>query len=492
MKAAELMPNPANWRTHPPAQSEALAAILRDVGQVGEVYAYHSERNGGALVLVDGHLRCEDYPDAEWDVAICDLTDAEADKILLSRDPLAAMAEVSKAHLEELFGRVSTDEGGLRHLMEDLATANKLAWASYGAEAGQPGVDLDDVPAPPDKATTRRGDLWVLGDHRLLCGDSSAAGDVDRLLGGVPVHLVNTDPPYNVAVESRSNNSMAAGLCSFPGGNSDPKRDVVRRPEKAKPTGKKMRAKDRQLANDFHTEEAYQGLLAAWFGTIARVLVPGHSFYCWGGYLNCATYPGALAAAGLKFSQAVIWVKEHPVMNRKDFMGNHEWCFYGWREGGAHRWFGQKNVPDVWRFARPSKAGVLNIGSGLRLKRGSDQAAIEVMPPNLARTVREVVIGDEVLVAGDADVDVWAVKKVTPQNMIHLTEKPVELALRAVRYSSLVGENVLDLFGGSGSTLMACEVAKRRAFVMELDELYCDVIVQRWERFTGRKAVCGG
>jgi len=116
-------------------------------------------------------------------------------------------------------------------------------------------------------------------------------------------------------------------------------------------------------------------------------------------------------------------------LTRKDFMGNHEWCFYGWKEGAAHRFFGPANVPDV-----------------------------------------------------------WSIKKVNPQSMVHLTEKPVELAKRAIEYSSRAGENVLDLFGGSGSTLIAAEMAGRRAYLMELDPLYCDVIVQRWEQFTGKKA----
>ncbi len=136
-----------------------------------------------------------------------------------------------------------------------------------------------------------------------------------------------------------------------------------------------------------------------------------------------------LRACDLYFSQAIIWVKEHPVLTRKDFMGNHEWCFYGWREGAAHVFLGPNNVPDV-----------------------------------------------------------WSIKKVNPQSMIHLTQKPAELAVRAMQYSSRAGENVLDLFGGSGSSLIAAEQTGRRCFLMELDPLYCDVVVERWSKFTGRKA----
>ncbi len=326
--------------------------------------------------------------------------------------------------------------------------------AALLAPAGTEGLtDPDDVPAPPDAATTVPGDIWVLGNHRLMCGDSSKPEDLDRLLDGEVIHLVNTDPPYNVKVEPRSNNAIAAGITSFSRredlqcerstserGKKDRERlarkqthhqkmDLARHPEKAQPTTKKMRAKDRPLANDFVSDDEFDRLLAAWFGNIARVLIPGGGFYIWGGYANCANYPPVLKAMELYFSQAIIWIKEHPVLTRKDFMGNHEWCFYGWREGAAHRFFGPNNVPDT-----------------------------------------------------------WSIKKVNPNAMVHLTEKPVELARRAMEYSSRPGENVLDLFGGSGSTLIAAEMTGRRAFLMELDALYCDVIVQRWEKFTGRKA----
>ena len=282
-----------------------------------------------------------------------------------------------------------------------------------GENIGEGLTDPDNIPAPPDDATTQPGDLWVLGEHRLLCGDSSLLADVDRLMDGATIQLVNTDPPYNVKVEPRSNNAVAAGNSSF------------KKSSNSAPT--QLRAKDRPLANDFVTDAEFDRLLAAWFGNLARVLDPGRGFYIWGGYANVANYPPVLKAMGLYFSQSIIWDKQHPVLTRKDFMGAHEWCFYGWREGAAHVYLGPNNATDLWH-----------------------------------------------------------VKKINPQSMIHLTEKPVELAVRAIQYSSRAGENVLDLFGGSGSTMIACQQTGRRAFLMELDPLYCDVIVQRFERFTGK------
>ena len=291
-------------------------------------------------------------------------------------------------------------------------------------------TDPDDVPLPPDEATTQPGDLWLLGEHRLLCADSSKPEDVDRLLDGASIHLVNMDPPYNVRVEPRSNNAIAAGLSSFQGTTHHQQLDVERHPGKAKPTQKKLRAKDRPLANDFMTDEAFDQMLDAWFGNASRVLLPGRGFYVWGGYANLGNYPPFLKKHGLYFSQGIVWDKGHPVLTRKDFMGAFELAFYGWKEGAAHQYFGPNNATDLWH-----------------------------------------------------------VKKIPPQQLEHLTGKPAELAVRALQYSSRPGENILDLFGGSGSTLIGAHQTGRKAFLMELDTLYCDVICDRFQRFTGIPAV---
>lgn len=418
---ADIKPYPNNPRINDDAV-DAVVASIREFG-FRQPIVVDTE-----LVIVCGHTRynaalklgLEKVP---VHVAT-DLTPEQIRAYRIADNKTAELAEWNYDLLPIELGELQSSDYDLGLLGFDQDELAKLL--DPGVKDGL--TDPDDVPEPPDEATTQPGDLWILGDHRLLCGDSSTTEDVDRLLDGASIHLVNTDPPYNVKVEPRSNNAIAAGNSSFTNKHHQ-KFDLERHPEKSKPTQAKMRAKDRPLDNDFVSDEEFDRLLAAWFGNISRVLLPGHGFYVWGGYANIANYPPVFKASGMYFSQAVIWHKMHPVLTRKDFMGDHEWCFYGWREGAAHRWFGPNNVPDV-----------------------------------------------------------WSVKKVNPQSMVHLTEKPVELTVRALQYSSLAGENVLDLFGGSGSTLIACEQTNRKAFLMELDPPYCDVIVERWEKFTGRKA----
>jgi DNA modification methylase len=419
----EIKPYPKNPRLNDFAV-EAVAASIREFGFQKPIVV---DRNG---------------------VIICGHTCHKAAKSLdLKRVPVHVAENLSPQQIrayrlaDNQTGAIAQWDFGLLQVeLADLRAADyDVASLGFGAEqlaellSGADGLcDPDDVPEPPAKPITRPGDLWTLGNHRLLCGDSAKPADVDRLLAGEPIHLVNADPPYNVKVEPRSNNAIAAGLCSDAGVKNHQRMDVRRSPEKAKSTSKKLRPKDRPLANDFVSDEQFDRLLLAWFGNASRVLLPGRAFYFWGGYSNCANYPPALRATGLRFAQAIIWVKGHPVLTRKDFMGDHEWCFYGWREGAGHKFFGPHNATDV-----------------------------------------------------------WTVKKVAHREMVHLTEKPVELARRTIEYSSRAGENVLDLFAGSGSTLIAAEQTGRRAFLIELDALYCDVIVSRWEKFTGRKATRG-
>ncbi len=423
--------DPANARQHGEQNLEAIRGSLQRFGQAEPLIVHKAT---GRVIGGNGRV-----------VAMRSLGWTECDVVEVDVDDLTATAlGIALNRTGEL---AEWDLSALGQLLESLRAEDALDGVGFSGgdiddilaqleqEAGLGEIEEDEVPEPPDAATSRLGDLWILGRHRLLCGDSGSTEDVDRLVNGQPIHLLNTDPVYNVRVEPRSNNAISAGLSSFAPTKQThhQKLDLARHPEKSKPTSKKLRPKDRPLQNDFVSAESFDVMLRAWFGNAARVLLPGRGFYVWGGYANLGNYPSALAESGLYFSQGIVWVKEHPVLTRKDFMGNFELAFYGWREGAAHQFYGPNNVPDV-----------------------------------------------------------WSVKKLHHAHSVHLTEKPVELAARAMQYSSRKGENVLDLFGGSGSTAAGAEQTGRNAYLLELDPLYTDVIVMRMEKLTGKSATLDG
>ena len=301
--------------------------------------------------------------------------------------------------------------------LELLSFSEKELTQLLNVDVRQGLTDPDAVPEPPDEPVTQKGDIWLLGSHRLLCGDSASRYDVEKLVAGKRMQLCHCDPPYGVALEPRSNNAIAAGLSSFPAASGHQKTT-------------QMRAKDRPLQNDSLKEEDFEKLLDAWFGNISHVLEPGRAIYIWGGYANLANYPQMLKKNGFHWSQCLVWNKCHPVMNRKDFMSCWEFCYYGWKEGAAHQFFGPHNERDLWE-----------------------------------------------------------IKREPSQKTVHPTQKPVELSMRAIQLSSKQNENVLELFAGSGSTIIGCEQTGRNCYAMEIDEAFCDVIVKRWQGFTGKEAV---
>jgi hypothetical protein len=294
---------------------DAILGSLKRFGQAEPLIVHARTRR-----VIGGNGRLVAMRQLGWtdcDVVELDIDDLQATAlgIALNRtaetaawDPGALAKLLQELHIADAFEGVGFNQKEFDRLLAQIEQ-------SVGSSefANDPGAG--ELPANP---VTVSGDLWLLGDHRLLCGDSANADDVDRLLAGSPVHLLNTDPPYNVKVEPRSNNAIAAGLSSF-GTTHHQKLDVARHPSKSKRTGP-MRPKDRPLANDFVSDEDFARMLRAWFGNAARVLEPGRSFYIWGGYANLANYPAALAESGLYFSQAIVWDKCHPVLTRKDFI----------------------------------------------------------------------------------------------------------------------------------------------------------------------------
>lgn len=289
---------------------------------------------------------------------------------------------------------------------------------------GEPDVPdgADDAPEPDAEAVSKPGDVWILGGHRLMCGDSTDPRDVERLMGGESADLLFTDPPYNIDVES---------------------------------------ADGKKIENDCMSEPAFAEFLSKAFKNASEAMRPGADFLVWHSDSHRATFEAAMVSAGLRQRQTVIWVKNGFVFGRQDFKWMHEPCLYGWKDGAAHYFKPEFNHPTVEEDGAPNPAKMTKAELVELAKRLIEEA----------RGVGTVMREDK------------------PQKAdLHPTMKPVALCSRLIRLTSRKGDIVLDPFGGSGSTLIACELLGRRCLSMECDPRYADVIVRRWEKLTGRKA----
>lgn len=201
VKASDLLANPRNWRKHPAGQASALSAVLHEVGYADALLARETPQG---LELIDGHLRQKLTPDQEVPVLVLDVTEDEANKILLTLDPLATLAESDKQNLDLLLRDVTTGDAALQEMLSDLAKDNGL---TYGTQepATAPEPEIDRAAELQKKWGTELGQLWQIGNHRLLCGDSTVPQDVERLMNGQTAVLLATDPPYNVSIDYGEN-----------------------------------------------------------------------------------------------------------------------------------------------------------------------------------------------------------------------------------------------------------------------------------------------
>lgn len=321
-----LRPNPRNWRTHPQAQQDALRGVLAEVGIADAVLARECE--DGGLMLLDGHLRVETLPDAEIPVLILDVTEAEGDKILATLDPLAAMAEADASKLDALLREVQTGNESLAGMLAELAE-----------EAGclssqEPEIVEDEVPEPPVVPITKPGDLWLLGRHRVLCGDSTKAEDVGRLMNGSRAMLMNTDPPYGVSYA-----------------NDDRPNPGVAKPRVAKP----------RVANDGLADDELQSFLESCFRAAVDIaLEPNAAWYMWHAHLTQGYFAAAAAAANVVLHRQIIWVKPVLLLGRGQYHWKHEPCFMGWVKGKQPPDYGEGNgertQTTIWEIGSVSQA----------------------------------------------------------------------------------------------------------------------------------------
>ncbi len=379
-----IRPYPGNPRRN----DDAVDAVARSVTEFGFRQPIVVDADG---VIIVGHTRHKaalklGLAEVPVHVAV-GLTPAQTKAYRLADNQTATIATWDDdALVTELLGL--REQGYDLDLTGfDAGDLDRLLGTGDAAPTGDP----EAVPEPPAEPVTRLGDLWLLGDHRLVCGDAADPAAYARLLEGTPADLILTDPPYNVAYAGKTAAAMT-------------------------------------IANDDLDPEAYRAFLAKCLAAAIAVVKPGGGFYVWHADLHGLAVRLACDDAGLAVRQCLVWAKQAFTFGRQDYHWRHEPCLYGWKEGAAHQWLGDRAQSTVLEFDRPAKNGE------------------------------------------------------------HPTMKPVALFEYLVRNSCPEGGTVLDPFAGSGTALIAAETMGRRAALLELDPRYCDVIVRRWEQFTGKAA----
>ncbi|MDQ0291028.1 DNA modification methylase [Oligosphaera ethanolica] len=282
----------------------------------------------------------------------------------------------------------------------------------------------DDIPETPQEPVSKRGEVYILGRHRLMCGDATEKDDLIKLMNGQEADLWLTDPPYNVAYEGEH------GL---------------------------------KIKNDNMKTSEFDDFLRRAFGLVALILKPGASFYIFHSTSTSVSFLTSLAATGMAMRQILVWVKNGFVMSRQDYHYAHEPIIYGWKDGASHSWFSDRkqstvvDVPDQPFVKRDDGRWQLKVRN--HIYSIPADAVCEEEPTTVIEHPRPI------------------------RNDVHPTMKPVELLIRLLKHSCQRGDIIMDTFGGSGSTLIAAEQTGRKAFLMELDERYADVIWKRYAEF---------
>lgn len=383
-----LIPYARNSRTHSDSQVAQIAASIKEFGFTNPVLIDQDNSiiAGHGRVMAARKLNLTEVPCLRLGY----LSDAQKRAYVIADNKLALNAgwdtEMLVNELRDL-DEMDFDLGLTGFDVDELA--DLLA----ETEEGQ--TDPDEVPEAPEEPKTKPGDIYILGNHRLMCGDSTSIEHMEKLCQNQLVDMWLTDPPYNVAYEGKTKDALT-------------------------------------IQNDSMDDSQFRQFLRDAYVAADVVMKPGAVFYIWHADSEGYNFRGAAFDAGWKVRQCLIWKKSTMVMGRQDYQWKHEPCLYGWKEGAGHLWAADRKQTTILEFDKPSRNGE------------------------------------------------------------HPTMKPVALFEYQLLNNTKGGDIVLDSFGGSGTTLIAAEKNGRHARLMELDPKYCDVIVKRWEDFTGKKAKLEG
>lgn len=382
---ADLIPYAANSRTHSDAQVAQIAASIKEFGWTNPILV------AGDDTIIAGHgrlLAARKLAMVEVPVLVLDhLSKSQQRALVIADNQLALNAgwnmDMLKAEIEDLqlddfdLNILGFDDKFLDGLLEPEPTAGL--------------TDEDAVPEVPETPKTVLGDVWVLGNHRLMCGDSTSIDALEKLTEGRLVDMWLTDPPYNVAYEGGTKEKLT-------------------------------------IQNDSMGDGDFRQFLRDAYVAADAVMKAGAVFYIWHADSEGYNFRGAAKDAGWQVRQCLVWKKSSLVMGRQDYHWQHEPCLYGWKEGAAHLWATDRKQTTILEFNKPSRNGE------------------------------------------------------------HPTMKPVELFEYQMLNNTKGADLVLDSFGGSGTTIIAAEKHGRYGRLMELDPKYCDVIIKRWQEFTGKEA----
>lgn len=385
-----------NAKIHTDEQIEQICNSIREFGNNDPIAV--DEHN----VIIEGHGRL---------YALKKLGFQEVDVIRLTH----LNEQQKKAYILAHNNLTMTTGFDLEKLQLEIEEIIDFDMSDFGFEPFEPlkGIEeteeqleevLSNIESEENKSKVQRGDIFKLGKHTLMCGDSTDIESVKFLTGGETVNLVVTDPPYNVNYEEKDNY--------------------------LKYSGKQSKSRENfKIDNDKMNDKEFYQFLFKIFKNMIEVLEEGGAYYIWYASSESINFLKALKTAGSNFRQILIWNKNNMVLGRQDYQAKYEPCIYGWKEGAPHNWYSDRKQTTVLDFNKPLRS------------------------------------------------------------LEHPTMKPVDLFKYLIENSSKVGDKVLDLFGGSGTTLIACEELNRECYMMEYEPKYVEVIIKRWENLTGEKAI---